>query len=67
LLVTAGYAYYQDWLTHLMPYSYTPAVLLVIGGVLIGVGALMGPETKDVDLSVDTVTPGRQPATAITY
>jgi MFS family permease len=63
LLVTAGYAYYQDWLTHLMPYSYTPAVLLVIGGVLIGVGALMGPETKNVDLSVDTVTPGRQPAT----
>lgn len=50
LLVTAGYAYYQDWLTHLMPYAWTPVVLLVLGGVLITVGALAGPETKDVDL-----------------
>ncbi|WP_375489365.1 MFS transporter [uncultured Jatrophihabitans sp.] len=49
LLVTAGYAYYQDWLGHLMPSVYTPVVLLVLGGLLIGVGAWIGPETKDVD------------------
>jgi MFS family permease len=50
LLVTAGYAYYQDWLGHIVPYAYTPVVLLVLGGVLILIGALIGPETKDVDL-----------------
>jgi MFS family permease len=49
LLVTAGYAYYQDWLGHIVPYEYTPVVLLVLGGVLILLGALIGPETKDVD------------------
>ncbi|MDN3359133.1 MFS transporter [Actinomadura sp. DC4] len=49
LLVTAGYAYYQDWLGHLIPYEDTPVVLLVLGGVLILVGALIGPETRDAD------------------
>lgn len=50
LLVTAGYACYQDWLSHLVPYAYTPVVLLVVGGVLIAAGAALGPETKDVHL-----------------
>jgi len=53
LLVTAGYAYYQEWLAHLMPYSYTPVVLLIAGGVLIVLGAYLGPETKDIDLTAD--------------
>ncbi|RLV48531.1 MFS transporter [Nocardioides mangrovicus] len=53
LLVTAGYAYYQDWLGHLMPAPWTPVVLLVLGGALIALGAAMGPETKDVDFAVD--------------
>ena len=55
LLVTAGYAYYQGWLAHLMPLAYTPVVLLVLGGVLIAAGALLGPETKDVDFTADAV------------
>jgi MFS family permease len=49
LLVTAGYAYYQDWLGHIVSYAYTPVVLLVLGGALILIGALIGPETKDAD------------------
>jgi hypothetical protein len=49
LLVTAGYAYYQDWLGHIVSYAYTPVVLLVLGGALILIGALIGPETKDID------------------
>jgi MFS family permease len=53
LLVTAGYAYYQDWLKHLVPYTYTPVVLLVLGGVLISTGALIGPETRDVDFDAN--------------
>jgi MFS family permease len=63
LLVTAGYAYYQGWLKHLIGYSYTPVVLLVIGGVLIALGAFIGPETKDVDLAADpALYEARQPA-----
>jgi MFS family permease len=50
LLVTAGYAYYQDWLTSVVPMAYTPVVLLVLGGALILCGALLGPETRDADL-----------------
>jgi MFS family permease len=61
LLVTAGYAYYQDWLAHVVPYEYTPVVLLVLGGVLIVTGALIGPETKDVDL--ETAAPPDRLAT----
>jgi MFS family permease len=51
LLITSFYAYYQDWLGRLMPYGYTPAVLLVIGGILTLAGALMGPETRSAELS----------------
>jgi hypothetical protein len=33
-----------------MPYVYTPVVLVGISGVPIIIGALMGPETRDVEL-----------------
>lgn len=53
LLITSFYAYYQDWLGHLMPLAYTPVVLLVLGGIFMVTGALMGPETRSVDFSAD--------------
>ena len=34
-----------------MPYEYTEIVLLAVGGVLLSVGALSGPETKHVEMS----------------
>ncbi len=34
-----------------MPYEYTEIVIFVVGGFLLFVGALSGPETKHVDLS----------------
>jgi MFS family permease len=61
LLVTSFYAYYQNWLGHLIPYAYTPVVLLVVGGALITVGVLLGPESRDADLAD---TPARPLATA---
>jgi MFS family permease len=64
LLVTAGYAYYQGWLANLMPLAWTPVVLLVLGGVLIAVGALLGPETKDVDFDADVSEESRRTSTA---
>jgi MFS family permease len=34
-----------------IPYEYTQIVILAAGGVLTMVGALMGPETRDVDIA----------------
>jgi hypothetical protein len=34
-----------------MPFEYTVLVLLIIGALLMVVGAAWGPETKDVDFS----------------
>ncbi len=45
------YAYYQAGLGVVMPFEYTVLPLLVLGAALIVVGAVMGPETKDVDFT----------------
>ena len=47
-------------LRQFMPYAYTPVVLIGLSGVLIVVGALLGPETRDVELrAVDRHVQGR--------
>jgi hypothetical protein len=33
-----------------VPGRFTPIVLLVLGGLLMSLGALLGPETRDVDI-----------------
>lgn len=53
----AFYAYYQAGLATFMPFKYTPLPLLVIGALLILVGAAWGPETKDVDFTEDVSVP----------
>lgn len=62
LILTSFYAYYQGWLGHLMPSGYTGVVLLVLGGALVLIGALIGPETKDVDLAEPAVAAVEVPA-----
>lgn len=49
VIVPSFYAFYMNWLGYLMPFRYTPVVLLVIGGLIGMVGALLGPETRDVE------------------
>ncbi|MFC0400650.1 MFS transporter [Paraburkholderia rhizosphaerae] len=49
VIVPSFYAFYMNWLGAFMPLSVTPVVLLSIGGLIGMIGALMGPETKDVD------------------
>ncbi|MDQ7976441.1 MFS transporter [Paraburkholderia sp. SARCC-3016] len=49
VIVPSFYAFYMNWLGAWMPLSVTPVVLLSIGGLIGMAGALMGPETKDVD------------------
>jgi MFS family permease len=51
VMLPSLYAYYQAALATVMPSEYTVLVLLVIGALLIVVGAAWGPETKDVDFS----------------
>ncbi|WP_130835352.1 MFS transporter [[Erwinia] mediterraneensis] len=51
VILPSFYAFYMEWLSALMPFSLTAVVLLVLGGVIGMIGALMGPETKDVDFS----------------
>ena len=41
---------YVLWLANLVPYVFAPALLLVLAGVLMIVGAVLGPETRDVEL-----------------
>lgn len=62
VVIPAFAGFYLLWLSALMPYEYTPLVLLVIAGVLMIVGALMGPETRDVDLHVPAVMPATEAA-----
>lgn len=50
VVIPAFAGFYMLALRAIMPYEYTPVVLLVLAGVLIVAGALMGPETRDVEL-----------------
>jgi MFS family permease len=50
VIIPAFAGFYLLVLRAFMPYAYTPIVLLAISGVLIIVGALMGPETREVEM-----------------
>jgi len=50
VIIPSFFSFYLLWLAHLMPYVYTPLVLLVIAGLLTAIGAWIGPETRHVDL-----------------
>jgi len=49
IILPAFYVFYQTWLANFMPFKYTVLVLVVVGALLIFIGAAWGPETKDVD------------------
>ncbi|MFM0667086.1 MFS transporter [Paraburkholderia sediminicola] len=49
VIIPSFYAFYMNWLGAFMPLRLTSVVLLCVGGLIGMVGALMGPETKDVD------------------
>ncbi|HUB43455.1 MAG TPA: MFS transporter [Acetobacteraceae bacterium] len=50
VIVPAFAGAYMLALSHFMPYAYTPVVLIALSGILIVAGAVMGPETRDVEL-----------------
>jgi len=49
VIIPSFYSFFMLGLEHFMPYKYTQIPLLVLGGILIVIGAAWGPETKDVD------------------
>lgn len=49
------YSLYMLALAKVMPYQFTPVVLLFLGGLMLSLGALAGPETKDVDFNVQVL------------
>ena len=53
LIIPSFYAFYMTGLSSFMPLEYTPGALLAIGAACLIIGALWGPETKQVDLGAD--------------
>jgi MFS family permease len=50
VIIPSFYGFYQNALARVMPEHFTVLVLVAIGAVLLIAGALLGPETRDVDL-----------------
>jgi MFS family permease len=55
---------YVLWLSHLVPYLFAPTLLLGLGAVLMIAGALLGPETRDVELHLPDLGGEPMPAGA---
>ncbi len=49
IILPAFYVFYQTGLATFMPFKYTVLVLVIVGALLIFIGAAWGPETKDVN------------------
>ena len=51
LALPAFYVFYLDALGGIVPPHVAPVVVVALGGVLIGIGGYLGPETRDVDMT----------------
>jgi MFS family permease len=51
VIIPSFFNFYLLGLAKLMPYAYTPMVLVFVGGLLVTIGAWLGPETKDVEFT----------------
>jgi MFS family permease len=51
VVIPSFYAFFMDWLGHVMPYHLTGLVLLFAGAVLGTIGAVAGPDTRHVDMT----------------
>jgi MFS family permease len=58
IILPAFFVFYQAALANIMPSQYTVLVLVVVGAVLIFIGAAWGPETKDADFTSGTLPEG---------
>lgn len=51
LVIPSGYGYYMSWLGTTMPFEFTPLVFIFIGGLLTVIGAALGPDTREVEMT----------------
>jgi len=65
VIIPSFYAYYQVGLGTIMPFEYTVIPLVVLGSVLIFVGAVLGPETRDVDFTEEIDAKGESKKSAV--
>ena len=61
VILPAFYSFVMLWMASFMPYKYTQIPLLALGGLLILLGAAMGPETRDVDIAEPAPAPAERP------
>lgn len=54
VIIPSLYSFFITWLSGIMPAAFAPLPLVFIGGILILVGAAMGPETRKVELGSRT-------------
>ena len=52
ILIASFYSFYMLALKACVPYKYTQIVLLVLAGILVVIGAILGPETKEVNMEI---------------
>jgi MFS family permease len=50
VIIPSFYAFYLSGLSAVVPGKFTPIVLLVLGGLIMSLGAVLGPETRDVEI-----------------
>lgn len=50
LILPSLYSFWLLWLSKLVPYEYTELLLIAMGGIMVILGALLGPETRDVEM-----------------
>ena len=68
VMIPSFYAFFQAGLAVWLPMHQTPLILLAVGGVLVCVGAWLGPETREADLTggarqaAPAPSPGVRPA-----
>ncbi len=65
VVLPAIYAFYESGLGTFIAMPYATVVLYVVGGVLLLVGALWGPETRGVDLRAARSDLPEQPVSAV--
>jgi MFS family permease len=63
VIIPAFSGAYMLALQGIIPYAYTPVILLALAGALMIIGALMGPETRDVELHAVDIGVGGAGAT----
>lgn len=63
VVLPSFYAFYQGLLDNVMVFKYTVLPLLVLGGLLIVIGAALGPETRDVEFEAEVAGEGEAEST----